>query len=910
MYDLSPEQWSRIDTLFERALQEPHGSRTRFIKQMTGNDTELFGQLVKLIEIHEEAGQILGESVTVFIDPLIPGMAEASFQNRDNTGSKDDHKDLLPGTVLGMYQLREIIGRGGMGDIYLAYRADQLYEHAVAVKVMRARLENSDTLRQFDAERKILASLDHPNIARLYDGGVSADGLPYFVMEYVEGEPVDQYCHQHKCTISERIQLFSTICRAVGFAHQNLVVHQDLKPSNIMVKADGTVKLLDFGIAKLLSDDQSGPKSANGDHFLSLAYASPEQLAGKNITTTSDVFSLGVILFKLLTGAYPFSTRRRGRKNFPDVELPELPSTAVLKPGNKHISNLNSSAKEWSKKLAGDLDAIVMKALKAHPADRYLSTEQLIDDIQRYENQLPVYAMQATTGYRLKKFIGRHKMGFSTSIAAILLFTLFTGALIIQQAETVRERNSALLERDKSAEIAAFLEELLASADPAYGTNRTDTLRIRDLLQSGTERVRRELVTQPAIQAQMLNVLGDVHQKLGNYENALPLLEQAMQIRHSLHTGDHPDIAESLNSLGTLNSKTGELDDAVEHLNRALEMRIRLFGPLHEDVAKSYTSLANLTQTRGNYDEAERLYREALSIHSQLSDEPGKNKALSMANLATILQRKGSLDEAQQYHLDALNMFQAVLSGDHPLIATSSNNLALLYTERGMFELALPLARKALDMRKSLYGEQHPQVLTSLNNLASLLADLGNVVEAEELYHKSLELRKIQHGDESMPVAIGYNNLANLLRKNGRFDEAVSMFRLASGTARQALGADHPSVAIITGNLAGALRRQGSVDEAEQYYGIAFEVLQRTLSDDHPSTARVRIGLGECYTDRGRFEQAEEQIRLGFDVLRNKGSNLQVAHEAFIRLYDAWNRPDDAAAYRNLLAGNAIVENQ
>lgn len=905
MKELSPEQWSRIDTLFERALQRPPGGRMRFIEEMSGDDTELRNELATLIEIHEEAGQILGDSVTGFADPLIPGMAEASFQTIDKPGSDADYADLLPGSVIGMYQVREMIGRGGMGQIYLAYRTDNLYDQPVAIKVMKARLNDDDTLRKFDAERKILASLDHPNIARLYDGGVSSKGLPYFVMEYVKGEPVDQYCNQQKCTLKERIQLFLTICNAVGFAHQNLVVHRDLKPSNILVKADGTVKLLDFGIATLLSEDES----TNGGHFLSLAYASPEQLAGSKITTTSDVFSLGVILYKLLTGVYPLSDRRPGRKEFTDEDHPELPSEAILKPVNTLVSGLNISANEWSGKLAGDLDAIIMKALRTYPADRYSATEQLSDDIRRYENQLPVYARAATTGYRLQKFIGRHKAGFAASVAAILLLALFTGALIFQQAQTVSERNTAMLERDKATEIATFLEELLASADPSYGTERADTLRIRDLLQSGTERVRRELAGQPVIQAQMLIVLGDVYRNLGNYEEARLLLERSMQIRESLHEGDHPDVAESLNSFGALSSQTGEYDAASEYLNRALEMRLRLFGNVHKDVVKSYTTLANLKQTTGDYDEAEKLYREALSINNQLSGEPDKNTATSMANLATILQRKGNLDEAEQYHRQALSIYETVLSGDHPLIATSSNNLALLLTERGMFEQALPFARKALEMRKNLYGEQHPEVLTSLNNLASLLADIGNVEEAEELYFRSLELRRIQHGDESMAVAVAYNNLGTLFRKTGRYNDSVPLFRKAAETAGRVLGTDHPSVGIITGNLAGSLRLQGFIDEAEQHYTSALNLLQRTLTDDHPSTARLKIGLGECLTDRGSYQQAEQLIREGSDLLREKGSNLRVAHEAFVNLYRAWDRPDDAAMYQEFLTGTATIEN-
>lgn len=907
MKELSPEQWGRIDTLFEKVLQNPPGKRYRFLNEMCRDDTALFNELKKLLEIHDEASLILGDSVTEFISPIIAGLADAPVKNLDTQDS--DYTDLPPGKTIGMYKISEKIDRGGMGDIYLVYRTDQLYDHPVALKVMRGRINQHDRLRQFEAERKILASLDHPNIARLYDGGISDEGQPYFVMEYVEGEPLDQYCAKQKCTIAEKIQLFLKICLAVGYAHQNLVVHRDLKPSNILVKANGTVKLLDFGIAKFLSEETSGGNPEKSDHFLSLAYASPEQLASENLTTTSDVFSLGVIFYKLLTGSYPFPSRTPLKRNLPDLEIPALPSESILNNTDYQTADQPIASKKISKMLAGDLDAIAIKALKNNPAERYQSTEQLIEDIRRYEQKMPVLAVPGTTGYRLKKFIYRRAAGFTTSVIALFLLAAFTITLIFQQSETLKERNIALIERDKAAEIATFLEELLASADPSYGTERTDTLRIRDLLQSGTERVRRELDGQPSIQAQLMNVLGNVYSNLGNYDESRPLLEQALQIRASLHASDHPDIAESLNSLGSMLHKSGEYDTAAEHAKRALDMRLRLFGPLHEDVAKSYTTLANVKNTTGNYDEAETLYRESLSINTQLNHKPTKSRAISTANLATILQRKGNLDEAEAFHREALNMYHVVLSKDHPLIATSSNNLSLLLTERGFFDEALPFARNAFEMRQSLYGEQHPQSLSSMNNLASILADLGDLENAEKLYIRSLELRKMQHGEMSMPVAVGYNNLASLLRNDGRYNDATPLFKKATEIAVSVLGLDHSNVGILTSNLAGSLRLEGKLAEANQHYTSALSLLQETLSDDHPSTARVKIGLAKCLTDQGSFERAEVLITEGYDVLQEKGSNLQIAHEAFIKLYTAWNRPEDVAIYQNLLTSTEVVYN-
>lgn len=902
MKELSPERWKKIDTLLEKALTLDRDKRLDYIRDQSGIDSTLYSELKKLLEVHEEAGRILGDSVTEFIAPILPELAN---HIQSKSGASAGSPEMAEGTIIGSFVVTGTIGRGGMGDIYLARRADDLYKQKVAIKVLRAGLDSRDILRRFRQERQVLASLDHPNIARMYDGGITENGRPWFVMEYVDGVPIDQFCDQNKCSVSERIQLFLTVCSAVGYAHQNLVVHRDLKPSNILVKSDGTVKLLDFGIAKILSDDPDSSdftRTEREGRLLSPGYASPEQTSGDKITTASDVFSLGVVLYKLLTDKFPYEQKSGYSRSVEYDIAPILPSQQFKNRDEAFYQSRKSSAANLTRQLKGDLDTIIMTALRIESHRRYGTVEQLTEDLQRHHSHLPVSAQPDTVIYRLGKFVQRHKAGFSASVTAFIALVGFIILLVFQQSQIKTERNAALTERDKAVEISSFLEELFAASDPAFGTTRADTMRVKDFLTVGTEKVQNELTSQPEVKAQMLDVLGNVKRKLGLYDESKPLLEQALAIRTSLFAGDHPSIAESMNSLGDLLHTTAEYESSEQYLSDALDMRIRLFGVMHEDTGESYTSLANLINTRGDYNKAEELYREALFINTNVYGEYYRKTAVATSNLATILQRKGELQEAEALHRKALDMYTSILGDDHPLIATSSNNLSQLYSERGEFREAELYARRAFQIRTSVYGNEHPLTLSSLNNLAAVLADLGNVEEAEELYELSLDLRKEQHGERSMAVAVALNNLAALIQKSNRLDEATVLYREAVDIAAEELGTNHPSTGILTGNLANNLRVRGLAGEAEEHYKIALSIMQQALPDDHPSLARTKIGYGRCLADLGMFAVAESHIAEGYATLQEKGSNLTVAFEAFIHLYSAWNNPAEQQRYKDLLA--------
>jgi eukaryotic-like serine/threonine-protein kinase len=908
MKEISQKRWQLLDQMLQSVLDQPEEGRTRYLDSICGSDTELLNDIHSLLDVHEEAGMILGESVTTYAAPLLPDLIQQMGHFSDS--------EVIPGYRVGPYEIVSVLGRGGMGNVYLAKRADDSFSKLVALKLVRRGMDTDDILRRFRYERQILASLEHSNIARLYDGGISENGRPYFVMEYVDGVPVDQFCDQNKLSVKERVQLFVTVCRAAAYAHKKLIVHRDLKPSNILVTPDGTVKLLDFGIAKLMDDENpelSVYHTRPGFQFISAGYAAPEQLEGTPVTTSGDVFSLGVVLYELMAGCRPFEITRNGSKVVADYEHLVLPSRRAVQTGNnaavvsenKPVSPVELAQARYvtpdqlRKNLSGDLDNIILKALRVEPESRYSSPDQLADDLQRHLDGMPVTARPYDMGYRTRKFVLRHRTGVIAGVAALLVLISFTAGLIHLQARTAAERDIANFERDKSAKVAAFLEELLSAANPAYGTNRADTLRLRDFVQLSTEQVRNELGEQPLVKAQMLNALGNVHEKLGMNDQARSLLEEALELRKSGYGDHHPEVAVTIKDLGIVFHRQGEYDAAEEYLRAALDMMLLYPDQDREHLVSGYTSLANLINDRGDYDQAEDLYRTALEIRITESGEDDYKTAGSMLNLATILQRKGNLTDARELHEKALLINRRVLGTRHPVVATSENNYGLLLADTGNNEMGAELVGSALETRIDLYGEEHPEVLTSLNNLASILADMGNYEQAESYYRKSMELRKKVHGEKSMSVSNAMNNLAVLLKRTGRIRESIDLSRQALDVGIAVHGSEHPVAGILSGNLAAAIRDSGNAEEAEQIYLGSLEILKNALPEDHPSIARQLVGLGDCLTNLGRYPEAEEVMLKGYQTLLDKGVNTAPTRASLVRLYEAWGRPDAADMYRD-----------
>jgi eukaryotic-like serine/threonine-protein kinase len=828
---MDTDRWNKVKEIFNKACELPGEERPAFVRNACGGDEQLEIEIIDLLRTD-------GGSSTLFDNILLIPSETATEEPVESVYSEK----------IGPYKIIQELGRGGMGVVYLVERADDQYRKRMALKLVKRGMDTDDILQRFRSERQILASLEHPNIARLYDGGATSDGRPYLVMEYVDGESILTYCDRSALSIDERLKLFITVCKGVQYAHQHLIVHRDLKPSNILVTGEGDVRLVDFGIAKLLQDSAVDDRAYTRPwaRRITPQYASPEQFAGERITTASDVYSLGIILYELLTGTHPYRDAS-GNNTFgiPGTSrLVESPASRILKTGAEEIYSARRTTKHaLHRRIKNDLEAVVLTALHPEPQHRYQSAEQLLWDIERHLNRHPVSAHPPSTAYRMSKFISRNRAASASAFGLFLMTVIFVIFSWIQQIQTAHERDIARIERDKAQDVVVFLQNLMSAADPAFGGERADTLRLRDFVTRSTEKVRNELSAQPVIQAQMLNILGNVHQNLGMHEQARTLLEEALAMRTNIYGREHPEVAESMNDLGVLLDKMGAYDDAEKYIRGALALRLSLLGSSHDAVAGSLTDLANLVHDKGNYDEAEAHYREALAVNTQVHGEFHQKTAVSIANLATILQRKGDLDEAESQYRKAMAIYEEFLGGEHPLVAGLANNLGLLLTDRGELEEAETLLHRALTMRRKIYGEVHPLVLSSLNNLASIIADRGNYSQAEIYYRESLLLRIKVHGEQSMPVAGALNNLADIMQKTGQFDEAIAHSRKALATAREAVGSGHPAIGIISGNLASKLQQRGSVSEAKEIYEGALALLKKNAAAGSSEHRQIEVGI-------------------------------------------------------------------
>jgi eukaryotic-like serine/threonine-protein kinase len=838
----APSRWERIEALFDEAAALPAAERADFLARACGADLEMRGEIESLLAADEKAAGFLGQPALSTADAP-PALAS------------------LVGRRLGHYRVEARLGEGGMSTVYLAVRADDTYQQKVALKVLGYGAGHTDLAARFRAERQILASLDHPGIARLLDGGTADDGRPYLVMEYIEGAPLDQYCDRHRLGLDARIDLFRQVCTAVEYAHQNLVVHRDIKPSNILVTPAGMPRLLDFGIAKLLGTPLPGTIEAttNGLRLMTPQYASPEQVAGGAITTTTDVYSLGVLLYVLLTGQLPY----RLPGSSPDAlqravveQDPERPSTAV----GREAPGLHPP--QLRRKLRGDLDNIVLMALRKEPLRRYASVGLFSEDLRRYRERLPIAARPDTFGYRARKFVSRHKTGVALAAAGLALILGLAVTMSVQAVRLARQRDEIRAERDKALQVRAFLEEVFAGSDP--GEARGETVTAREILDKGAARVMAKLEDQPETQAALALAIGNVYVSLGLNDRAVPLLQQSLAQRERLYGDAHLDVADSLLGLSVLEQGRGEFAQAEAFQRRALAIQRRKLGDQDRKVGDTLTDLSVTLLALARYPEAETAVREALAIHRQA---PGEGVAYDLNNLASVLRRSGRLAEAESTYREALAAARAVFGPAHPQLARTINNLAVVLRDRGDLAGAEPLFREALAMSQKLHGEEHPDVALQMSNLASLLGARGHDDEWVALARQALAMRRKLFGPEHEQVAMSLANLGKALEKKGDLAGARSLHEEALRIQRKVFGDEHPRCAVTLTNLAELALAEGNVGRAEALAREGLEIRRKALRPDHPDLGASLVTLGSIRLAAHAGEEAEDLLRQGLAIL-------------------------------------------
>lgn len=854
-----PDRLRRVEELLDAALERPPSERIDFLEKAAPHDPSLRREVESLLRSHLPAA--------AYFDDLADDVAEAVARELMVASGVD--------RTFGPYRALARIGAGGMGTVFLAERADGQFERTVALKLIRRGLESEDAVERFLAERQILAQLDHPSIAGLLDGGVTVDGLPYYVMEYVEGEPLDEYCDARRLGVEERLRLFVEVADTVQFLHRHLVVHRDLKPANILVTATGQVKLLDFGIARLLSD---GDAHWTRGRALTRQYAAPEQILGEPVTTEADVFALGVVLYELLVGCRPFAR--------PDGSLPELeravldeeaepPSARVAggteAPDAEAVAHGgDTSPRRLVRRLRGDLDHICIAALRKEPAQRYRSAEQLAEDVRRHLRRLPIVARRNTAPYRARKFLRRHAVGASvtaTAIALLLGFGLFT----LRQADRVAR------ERDRAERVSDLLVDVFKVADPSEAGGEGPSA--REVLDRGAARLDRDLQDHPETRAELLSVIGEVYRNLGLYDAAGSRIEASLELRREV-AGGGPDVAHGLILLGDVRRLQGRYEEADSLLRRALEMeRERERRPDRLAAARALDRLGLVRLTRGEIDEAEAMFREALVLNREARDE-GEEIAGNLANLAAVALTRGEYGEAVSGFSQSLELRRDRLGAGHPDVAATLSNLAAALARNGAFAEAEEAQSEALELYRELLGDEHPRMATMLNNVGLLRISHGDPAGAEAPLRRSLEMRRSLLDPEHPEIAQSLANLGLVLTRLSRYDEARTLYREALAIRRRALGPDHPQVAQVLHNLGLLHQSRGDYETAERRLREAMEMLRGALGETHPLVATSLNDLAALLHERGDLGEAERHYRAALEVRRSAlpPDHLYTAH--------------------------------
>ena len=846
----------RIALIVRQALEFGPRDRVVFVRQSCGDDSLLYDAVLeRLLE---------GVGSAPFSESLAVEGESGDATELADSGLVHEPPD-RSGERVGPYRLLSRIGLGGMGAVYLAERDDASFRQRVAIKLVNEGLYGSLTAGRLRAERQMLATLDHPNIARVLDGGTASDGTPYFVMEYVDGVLLDAYCDSHRLDVPARLKLFRAICAAVHCAHQNLIVHRDLKPSNILVTADGTPKLLDFGIAKLLDASQARHTIAVTQASVRLMtphYASPEQVTGGPITTSTDIYALGLLLYELLTGRRALDIQSLRLKDIERVltTMPVVPpSTAVLCKDMKgdlaagrmeQIAAARSTpVQKLHRLLKGDLDVIVLKALQIDPERRYVSVEQFSRDVESFLGGRPIVAQRDTWRYRTGKFVQRYRLGVAASALILLLLVGFAATMYVQAGRIARERDRATAEGARAETVSSFLVELFELSDP--GRTRGATITAREILDTGARRVTEGLRSQPATQATLLETIGKVYVNLGLYGNAVEAAQRVLDLRKQERSADHPEIVAALTLLGGALLEAGDFRAAEPHLREALAMQRRLAGPGSAPEADIVHTLGRVRQLEGRYDEAEKLYTDSLALYTEAAR--GETPAVSsvMNDLAQVLERRADLAGAVAMTRDALAMDRRLLGPDHPRVGQQLHNLAYYLYQQGSLEEAGTLFQESLALLNRVVGAQHPDTIRVLGSYGRFLQRQGRFDEAGKVLREALARQIEVRGDSDYEVAYDRVNLALLLEETGDLAGAESELRTARRIFEATLPADHQYLASALTALGRVLTNTGRTAEARPLLERALAIWKAQLPEGHPQIVLTSSALALAQSGAG-----------------------------------------------------------
>jgi len=908
---LSPARRAEIEEVFEHALDLDPPLRSAWLSDRCGRDAELHSEVEALLAAHESPIGILERRLPA------PATALAEEPLRDRR--------------IGPYRVVRELGRGGMGVVYLAERVDGEYRREVAIKLLRNSPDAEELHRRFIAERQILASLSHPHIAQLLDGGTTEGELPYLVMEYVDGLPITTYCDRHGLDITSRLRLFVDVCRAVNSAHQNLVIHRDIKPGNILVTAAGQVKLLDFGIAKLLNSAIAGiamPHTRTAFRVMTPDYASPEQVRGEPLTTGSDVYALGVVLYELLAGRRPYQIRTGAERELHELVCerePERPSMWAKRPPMPDdpdtptpaaiASVRGTSPDRLQRTLAGDLDAIVMMALRKEPRRRYGSAELLAEDIERHLSERPVLARHPSRAYYLGKFLHRHRTAVSLGAIAVLSLVAGTAVALKQTAAARRERDRATVALiqarqalSESDETTSFLAGLFDANVPAPGNTTPGTT--EELIARGMGQIE-QLGNRPVVKARMLEGMGRIYQNSGRLSDARLAYERSLALRRANGAGESAEVATTLLYMANTLRVLGSYAAADSAASEALRISEKVNGPADPSAADAWQMLSMLAVYRSDLRSSEAYARRSVEIRVAAYGADDPRVAYAFEMLGGALQRLGRYEEGERYMHQAIALYEREKGPNDPYLIVPLYRLAEAEaTGREDYGDATRLMERAVAIARASLGEAHPRTAYALGLLGELESRRGDFAKAERLTRRAVEIFDRTLGKRDVAVADAYFDLSKVYSRVGRWADAETAQRKAMTIYVNALGPAHSNHAGALAGLCEIHLHAGRVSEAEAECREALEIRQRALGPRTLGVINPLMLLGDMRAQRGELAAADSLYSAALSIIQEHVGGAPHAYEylypRIAALRDLQHRPVEAAELRMKVGGKPV----
>jgi serine/threonine-protein kinase len=849
--------WSDIKTIFFKAFELDVKDRELYLNDVC-KTPELKKEILTLLFAHDKSENFLENSIITY-EPF------------------NDNTNLFIGKSFGKYKIEKLIARGGMGLVYLGLRDDEVKQKA-AVKIINPGVASGIVIKRFQNERQTLANLNHPNISRLLDGGITDDGIQFLVMEYIEGIPIDEYCDKNKLNIKDRLNLFLKVAAVVQCAHQNLVVHRDIKPSNILITQDGEPKLLDFGIAKILSPEGERLETITqrGMWNLTPEYASPEQIKGETITTASDVYSLGIVLYKLLTGHSPYKIKSVFHSDIDKIitqSEPTKPSEIIFKTvvdeSEEKKSEINpqtiSITREGSidklhKILIGDLDNIISMAIRKEPERRYSSVEHFADDIKRYLNDKPVSAHQDSFSYRAKKFIKRNKNILIPAAIIFILINLGLAGILWQGYIAAKERDIAKLEAEKSNRIKSFLLEMISSPDPLKDGSE---VKVIEVLQKASDKLKVELADHPQIEAEIRTMLANTYQNLGVYDSALSELQKADQIIRKFYGDKSKETAGSIKSLALIYHYKGDYEQAEDLFKKSLAMLSEVEKEPSFERAMLIDAYGTLLADMGNHEESEKLTEEALKIAESIRGSDDPQVAEIKNNLATSYNYLKKLDKAEKLYNESLIVFRKHFGNNHLRVSSVINNLAFIHIFKEEHEKAIPLLLESLNIKLKVLGKDHPDLILAYSNVGSTYFNINDFANAENYMKESINVGLKNYDADNINLSRSYMWYGRILDAEKNYKESI------------------------------------------YYLDKAYSIRKKELGDENRMTLICQSLLGQTQLNAGNYNEAERNLVASFHGLKEsleiKSEAIQKTLASLIELYNKLNKKDKVDYYSNLI---------